>query len=104
MKARKQAWHVCSAPGCGQLVNTSSPCPRHGRPTNASWSTDRDRNTQREFRKRTLTRDGYQCRRCGHRDYTGRSLDAHHVTPTEGLTLCNSKGNGCHAKHDKHAR
>ena len=97
--------HVCSyiSPS-GVSCHNLTPCPVHSRPRNASWSKDRDRKAQHEFRKATLQRDGYRCRRCGHHDPSGKTLDAHHVTPTEGMTLCNSKANGCHAAHDKHAR
>jgi hypothetical protein len=108
MRPRAQKWHVCSHAGpdgsCPELVNRDNPCPKHGRPVNASWSTDRDRGAQRQFRARVLEHDGYRCTRCGHVDPSGRSLDAHHVTPTEGVTLCNSKGNGCHGVTDRNAR
>ncbi len=92
--------HVCSTPGCPNLA----PCPKHARPTSQPWSKDRDRQTQHTFRTLTLRRDGYTCRRCGLRDPTGRKLDAHHVTSSKGMTLCNSKGNSCHSAVDNHAR
>lgn len=104
MKARRQAWKVCSKPGCPQLVSPSEPCPTHGRPLNQPWSNDRDRKAQHAFRNSTLARDGYTCQRCGHRDPTGKTLQAHHVSTTQGLTLCTKAANGCHAAVDAHAR
>lgn len=91
---------VCSHVGCPEL----QPCPTHSRPRNAPWTTGRDRKTQDTFRRHTLERDRYRCQRCGHHDPTGRTLDAHHITPTQGQTLCNTKANGCHAAVDTNAR
>jgi 5-methylcytosine-specific restriction endonuclease McrA len=73
----------------------------HGRPVNASWSTDRDRGAQHAFRQAVLARDGHACTRC-HRDDV--ALVAHHVRPgydvSAGITLCDD----CHADVDTHAR
>lgn len=82
----------------------TSRCLAHTRDRNAKWSSDRAGAEQHRFRKATLERDRFTCQRCGLHDPTGRKLDAHHVTPTHGTTLCNSKGNGCHAQVDAHAR
>lgn len=81
-----------------------APCAIHSRPKNARWSKDRDGAKQHHFRRNTLEHDHYTCQRCGLVDPSGTKLDAHHVTPTQGTTLCNSKGNGCHAATDSHAR
>jgi 5-methylcytosine-specific restriction endonuclease McrA len=81
------------------------PCATHPpRDRNASWSEGRNSTEQGRFRRATLARDGFTCRRCGLVDATGEKLDAHHVTPTRGMTLCNSNGNGCHAAVDRSAR
>jgi hypothetical protein len=91
---------VCPRVGCPSLM----PCETHSRPANASWSKDRNRQQQHKFRTATLTNDGYTCTRCGHHDPSGKTLDAHHVSPTLGTTLCNSKANGCHSARDVSAR
>jgi hypothetical protein len=40
MKARPQQWKVCphvdKDGSCPELVNAQNPCPKHGRPLNAS--------------------------------------------------------------------
>lgn len=100
----RRPYKVCSSPGCPNLLAPGEFCPQHGRDPRARWSTDRDGAEQHRFRARVLKRDGHTCTHCGHYDPTGRSLDAHHTTPTEGVTLCNSKANGCHRKMDSHAR
>lgn len=60
------------------------------------------------WRHDVLTRDGYRCQVCGHRDLSGATISAHHVIfkshcanqyrwdDRNGLTLCNGFGNGCH--------
>jgi 5-methylcytosine-specific restriction endonuclease McrA len=67
------------------------------------------------WRAAVLSRDGHQCRACGHRGPgDGSHLSAHHLIfkshcearyiddPRNGLTLCNEFGNGCHQKvHDR---
>lgn len=84
----------------GHSCPNLAPCEQHSRPKNAPWSKDRDPSTQARFRQATLARDGYTCTRCGHVDKTGRTLDAHHVTPDRGVTLCNA----CHVEVDPNAR
>lgn len=81
------------------------PCPEHPeRDRNAPWSTGRNSTDQGRDRRATLKRDLFTCQRCGLHDPTGAKLDAHHVTPTRLVTLCNRKGNGCHSKVDSQAR
>lgn len=100
-----RGYRVCPRAGCPELIAPGeSQCPRgHGRAKNARWSKDRDGAAQARFRAAVLARDGYRCTRCGHHDPSGRSLDAHHVSRTEGVTLCNGP-DGCHAKVDRNAR
>jgi hypothetical protein len=92
--------HVDANGSCPELVNAKNPCPKHGRPLNAHWSSDRDRRAQQWFRDAVLQRDGYRCTRC---PSTG-PLVAHHVRPgydvSAGITLCES----CHQEVDAHAR
>lgn len=96
---------VCSRPGCPHIT----PCPDHPpRARNASWSTNRDREKQRAFRNAVLARDNFTCTRCGHHDPTGRTLQAHHLRPgysaADGVAVCTSAANGCHAQIDRNAR
>jgi hypothetical protein len=101
-KRTKVCTHLTRA---GKSCPNLQPCPEHPpRDRNARWSRDRDPSTQARFRAATLARDGYTCTRCGHSDRTGKTLDAHHITPERGVTLCNSKANGCHAAVDRNAR
>jgi 5-methylcytosine-specific restriction endonuclease McrA len=89
----------------GKSCPNLRPCPEHPeRPRNAPWSEGRNSTDQGRFRRATLTRDAFTCQRCGLHDPTGAKLDAHHVTPERGVTLCNAKGNGCHAAVDGSAR
>ena len=101
MRPRPQNWHCCSTPGCPELVNARNPCPAHGRPLNAHWSTDRDRGAQRKFREAVLARDEYRCTRCKRDDVP---LVAHHVRPgyslEAGVALCED----CHKAVDSSAR
>jgi hypothetical protein len=68
------------------------------------WSPDRNRGLQAKFRRLVLKRDSNTCRRCGHHDPTGRTLQAHHIQAGYavecGLTLCRT----CHKAEDPHAR
>ncbi len=94
---------VCSSPGCPNLA----PCPAHAK-HGGHWSRGRDRNAQARFRRAVLTRDRHTCRRCGHHDPTGRTLEAHHTRPgydpAAGVTVCSTAANGCHRELDPHAR
>jgi 5-methylcytosine-specific restriction endonuclease McrA len=92
---------VCSHIGRdGKSCPNLQPCKQHERPRNASWSRDRDTSAQGRERKATLQRDGFTCQRCGRVDPSGKSLDAHHVSPGRLVTLCNS----CHCDVDPNAR
>lgn len=82
----------------GKSCPNLQPCEKHTR--KGSWSKDRDPAQQYRERRDTLRRDRHTCRRCGRVDPTGKALDAHHVTPTELVTLCNS----CHVEVDPNAR
>lgn len=84
----------------GKSCPNLQPCPLHTRDRNARWSKDRDGAKQNRDRQATLRRDRHTCQRCGRVDPTGKSLDAHHVTPTELVTLCNA----CHCEVDPNAR
>ena len=97
-------FHVCAEPGCARVVSKNDPCPEHSRPKNAKWSSDRSGADQHRFRRQVLERDCYRCVRCGHHDPSGSALDAHHTSSDDGVTLCNSKANGCHRAVDAHAR
>jgi hypothetical protein len=89
----------------GRSCPNLTPCELHPpRDRNAPWSQGRDSTEQGRFRRATLARDNFTCTRCGLYDPTGKKLDAHHVSPERGQTLCNSKGNGCHAAVDGKAR
>jgi 5-methylcytosine-specific restriction endonuclease McrA len=112
MRPRAQKWHVCSHAGpdgsCPELVNRDNPCPTHGRPVNASWSTDRDRSAQQGSADAVLARDHFTCQKCGHVDTSGQTLEAHHLRPgydiEAGLTVCSSSVRGCHKALDPSAR
>lgn len=83
--------------------------PPRQRKTGGHWSAGRDRTAQARFRRAVLARDHYTCRRCGHHDPTGATLEAHHVhpgyDPDHGVTLCNSTTlSQCHKALDPHAR
>jgi hypothetical protein len=96
--AGKPCTHITRA---GKSCPELQPCPVHPpRDRNAPWSQGRDSTTQGRFRRATLARDGFICTRCGHHDATGKSLDAHHVSPERLVTLCND----CHCAVDPKAR
>lgn len=84
----------------GKSCPNLMPCPTHERPRNAPWSHGRNTTQQGRERAITLRRDHYTCTRCGRVDPTGKSLDAHHATPTRLVTLCNA----CHCEVDPNAR
>jgi hypothetical protein len=88
--------HVCSTPGCPELT----PCPKHSRPRDASWSVERDHRAQSWFRKQVMARSGGLCERC----QRAPAAVAHHVKPGDdadcGLALCDA----CHAAVDDKAR
>ncbi len=71
--------------------------PRAPRTGNTSWNGTRDRAEQARFRKRLIQRDGPMCRRC---QAFGVPLQAHHVTATDGVMLCQP----CHKAVDPQAR
>jgi 5-methylcytosine-specific restriction endonuclease McrA len=108
MRPRRQQWRACATPGCPELVNAQNPCPQHGRPLNAHWSSDRDRGAQQRFRDAVLARDDWTCQKCGHVDHSGRTLEAHHLRPgydiEAGVTVCSSSVRGCHKALDPSAR
>lgn len=87
---------------CGAWIPEHGPAycdacatPRTG---NTSWNGNRDRDTQRRFRRMLIERDGLICQGCG---ATGVPLEAHHDTPVDGRLLCKAK---CHKAADPHAR
>ena len=90
----RERTHVCSEPGCPQLV----PCPKHGRQPGEAWST-RDYRAQARFRKAVWARSFGHCERCGQ-----PAKVAHHVKPGYdaecGLALCDE----CHMAIDNKAR
>jgi predicted RNA-binding Zn-ribbon protein involved in translation (DUF1610 family) len=85
---------VCIEPGCPNL----QPCPIHQR-SRSSYSPNRDNSAHVRWARQIKKRDRYTCQRCGAHG-PGVKLDAHHTTPTTGITLCNS----CHTIVDNHAR
>lgn len=84
----------------GHSCPNLAPCEKHSRPANAPWTKGRNSTQQGRDRRNTLRRDNHTCQRCGRVDITGKNLDAHHVTPTQLVTLCNS----CHVEIDSNAR
>ncbi len=92
--------HVCSSPGCPELVSRDRPCPRHGRPLSARWTEGRDGAAQNRFSRTVLAAAGGVCMRCRRASATV----AHHIrpgyAPSDGIALCDA----CHADVDEHAR
>jgi 5-methylcytosine-specific restriction endonuclease McrA len=85
----------------GRSCPNLQPCEAHpARDRNAPWSEGRSSTDQGRFRRAVLALDGFTCRRCGHHDPSGRSLQAHHVSPERGVTLCRD----CHRAVDGNAR
>lgn len=86
---------------CGGWIPAGGPprCAEHSTPPagDTSWNGNRDRDTQRRFRRMLIERDGLRCRDCGAVDVP---LDAHHDTATDGRLLCQD----CHIANDPHAR
>jgi len=73
------------------------------------WSPERNRSRQKRFRAAVLARDDYTCQRCGRRDPTGTTLEAHHLRDgydvADGITVCGrSAPTNCHRAIDQHAR
>lgn len=88
----------CPKSGCEARITSGPYCPEH---TVHHWTNGgRTRTTtpeHRAFRRDVLDRDHHTCQQCGHRDPTGRTLQADEIlnaarqgTPTldNGQTLC----------------
>lgn len=99
---------VCTEPGCPWLATNHGRCLAHGG-DHTGWSPGRDRAAQQRFRDAVLERDQFTCVGCGHRDPSGRTLRAAHLTPiaagggyhlSEGVTRCVD----CDRATDPHAR
>lgn len=94
---------------CPELVTKASPCPKHGRPVNAPWSTDRDKNAHERLRRLVIKQRGAKCERCDWQTTPdGKGLEMHHTRPGDRpenvVLLCGSDANGCHKTVDRHAR
>lgn len=102
----RRSTKVCTTPGCPEIVTASEPCPKHGRPLNASWSPQRDRKSHWKLRMQVIKARGARCERCGKpgEDARGKGIAMHHHGPQdlpEHVTLlCND----CHRAVDSHAR
>ena len=88
-----RAPQTCPQHGC---PNTK-PCPEH---TPKAWSGKQPHHSRgfpKHVRLQILRRDNWTCVDCGHRDPTGRTLQADHIvnraaggndSPTNGATRC----------------
>ncbi|MGW4718866.1 HNH endonuclease [Nocardia sp. NPDC004260] len=72
----------CPKPGCENRITNSTYCEDH---TQHGWvNGGRTRTTtpeHREFRRDVLQRDDYTCQLCGHRDPTGKTVQADEIIP-----------------------
>lgn len=96
VKRRPRRQHVCSEPGCPNLI----PCPTHSRPEGESWGERRDSKAQDWFRRAVFARSSGWCERCKVKPATA----AHHIRPGYapecGIAVCDE----CHSAIDTKAR
>lgn len=90
------------APKACPHCDNPQPCPQHKPKPWATKQPWHSRGFQPATRRAILNRDNWTCVDCGHRDPTGNTLQADHITPTaDGGT--NSPDNGrtlCTTCHD----
>lgn len=96
---------VCTTAGCPNIVSREAPCPVHGRPVNAPWSSDRDLSSHMKLRRQVLQDRGAVCQRCGLMAAPdGVGLQMHHVKPGDQATSVVLLCGPCHKEVDRHAR